>query len=507
MKTFLMFKEGVLPENQDKPWGSDFLKQDLELAKIIDTMADGDAFLRTVCENTLLFPLKGPEEIIYRQDILKDCISNEPLIRNIYDIVVKCVEKERRESFWFGQTNPELVLYESVKILRIIVDGFRQIHKALSDSMNAFTSSGFRKFLEQLNGDLNDSYLKKIEDKLESLSFPHGVSVCVGLGPGNASTGHILLGPVPHGRGVGQIIPLGREKHFTYNLPSRDEAGAQAIADIRSESVSGIVGILRESAEDVLLFLKKIREELAFYVGCLNLYRTVTESGGKLCFPVPDNSGHGGLKFEGLYELSLRISSGSEVVSNSMDATGKELIIITGANRGGKSTFLRSLGQAQLMFQCGMYVPAESYTSDLRTSLFAHFKREEDRGMTMGKLDEELARMSSIVQHLSRGSMVLFNESFSSTNTGEGSEISRNIVSALLEIGVRVFFVTHNYDFASRYQESYDSRTLFLKAERSEDGTRTYRIIEGEPSETGHSIDLYEKIFGEGSNKDRTENI
>ena len=117
--------------------------------------------------------------------------------------------------------------------------------------------------------------------------------------------------------------------------------------------------------------------------------------------------------------------------------------------------------------------------------------------MTMGKLDEELARMSSIVQHLSRGSMVLFNESFSSTNTGEGSEISRNIVSALLEIGVRVFFVTHNYDFASRYQESYDSRTLFLKAERSEDGTRTYRIIEGEPSDTGHSIDLYEKIFGE----------
>jgi len=75
--------------------------------------------------------------------------------------------------------------------------------------------------------------------------------------------------------------------------------------------------------------------------------------------------------------------------------------VITGANQGGKSTFLRSI--------------------------------EEDTTMKSGKLDEELSRMSDIIDHITSYSMVLVNESFAATNEREGSEIARQIITALLE--------------------------------------------------------------------------
>ena len=120
-------------------------------------------------------------------------------------------------------------------------------------------------------------------------------------------------------------------------------------------------------------------------------------------------------------------------------ADGKDLVIITGANQGGKSTFLRSVGLAQVMMQCGMFVAAEAFRSTVCDALFTHYKREEDEAMRSGKFDEELARMSQIVDHITPRSLILFNELFAATNVREGSEIGRQIVTALLEQGHRDF--------------------------------------------------------------------
>jgi DNA mismatch repair ATPase MutS len=183
------------------------------------------------------------------------------------------------------------------------------------------------------------------------------------------------------------------------------------------------------------------------------------------------------------------------VIGNDANAGGKDLIIITGANRGGKSTLLRSIGLAQLMMQCGSFVPGSSFRSDVCTGIFTHFKREEDHTMSSGKFDEELHRMSEIVDHLTPHSMVLFNESFAATNEREGSEISRQIVSALLERGIRVIFVTHLYEFSRGLYEKGMKNALFLRAERNPDGERTFRVKEGEPLQTSYGEDLYHTIF------------
>jgi DNA mismatch repair ATPase MutS len=157
---------------------------------------------------------------------------------------------------------------------------------------------------------------------------------------------------------------------------------------------------------------------------------------------------------------------------------------------------MRSLGLAQLMMQAGMFVAAERFSAEIRAGVFTHYKREEDVTMESGKLDEELSRMSAIVDQLAPGSMMLFNESFAATNEREGSEIAMQITRALLDRGVKVSFVTHLHEFARALFDRKMANALFLRAERLPDGTRSFRMIEGEPLQTSYGKDLYDGVFG-----------
>jgi DNA mismatch repair ATPase MutS len=148
------------------------------------------------------------------------------------------------------------------------------------------------------------------------------------------------------------------------------------------------------------------------------------------------------------------------------------------------------------MMQCGMFVPAERFSASLCSAIFTHYKREEDATMKKGKLDEELSRMSEIADHIGPGCILLCNESFSSTNEREGSEIARQVISALLETGIRVFLVTHLFELAQGFYRKRMDAILFLRAERQIDGRRTFRIVEGEPLPTSYGQDLYKAIFG-----------
>ena len=103
--------------------------------------------------------------------------------------------------------------------------------------------------------------------------------------------------------------------------------------------------------------------------------------------------------------------------------------------------------------------------------------------------------MSDIADAIAPNSLLLLNESFASTNEREGSEIARQIVCALLERRVKVFFVTHLYEFAHGLFDRKMEEAVFLRAERQADGTRTFRLIESEPLETSYGEDLYRGVF------------
>jgi DNA mismatch repair ATPase MutS len=106
--------------------------------------------------------------------------------------------------------------------------------------------------------------------------------------------------------------------------------------------------------------------------------------------------------------------------------------------------------------------------------------------------------MSRIVDQIQPGGILLCNESFASTNEREGSEIGRQVIGALNEVGVKVLLVTHLFDLSQRFRREAHDGVLFLRAERLADGTRTFKIQEGEALPTSHGTDLYDEIFRDG---------
>jgi DNA mismatch repair ATPase MutS len=231
----------------------------------------------------------------------------------------------------------------------------------------------------------------------------------------------------------------------------------------------------------------------------VNLHEVLTTKSEPVCTPSPQLPELQHLSFRGLYDIGLSLSVRGRVVGNDSVADHRGLIIVTGANQGGKSTFLRSVGLAQLMMQSGMFVPAVSFDASICRSLYTHFKREEDAGMISGKFDEELSRMSDIVDHIAPYSMVLFNESFAATNEREGSEVAAQIVTALLEKSVRIVFVTHLYELAHGLFTRNRADILFLRADRDPSGERSFKLVEGEPLPSSFGLDLYNKIFATGA--------
>jgi len=353
----------------------------------------------------------------------------------------------------------------------------------------------FVRFFAMIQQELDDEYLTVVANHLKALEFRDGVLISAEVGKGNEGANYVLRKPNKDGRPWIQRLVSTRSPVYSYKIHPRDEHGARALSELKDRGLNQVANAVAQSAEHVEGFLNTLRLELAFYIGCLNLAEQLAHLEEPISFPEPAPAGERRLSCQEMYDVTLALTMQRKVVGNDIAADGKDLVIITGANQGGKSTFLRSVGLAQLMMQCGMFVPAESFSANLCRGLFTHYKREEDASMQSGKLDEELGRMSAIVDALTPDALVLFNESFAATNEHEGSEIARQIVSALLERRVKVFFVTHLYEFARGFFDKQMENVLSLRAERKPSGERTFKLMEEAPLPTSYGPDLYHRIF------------
>ena len=473
----------------------DALIQDLELDTLFQAMAGGDKFLYYAARQAMLSGLQNDAATIrYRQAVLQDCLRQPAIVKAIYDIAVAVIEDKNRQ--WWGVTgrSPGSLLYGSVQLLTLFADALGPLRRIADEHAAQFASEGFTTLLAMLQAELTDPYLATIRTRLKELKFSHGVLMSASLGPGNQSADFVLRKPVGRQSWLARVFGRRPPSH-SFRLDPRDEAGARALGELRNRGINLVANAAAQSADHIFSFFVMLRAELAFYLGCVNLHRRLESLGVPVCFPTPAPPGDCRHTCAGLRDVCLALTTNQPVVGNDLAADGKKLVVITGANKGGKSTFLRAVGLAQLMMQAGMFVAAESFSADLCRGLFTHYKREEDVQMNSGKFDEELSRMSEIVDVLTPDALLLFNESFASTNEREGAEIARQIVRALLETRVKIFFVTHQYGFAHGLNGDKTDRVLFLRAERRPDGTRTYKLLPGEPLETSFGPDLYEQIF------------
>ena len=492
MKAFLMHRDQDFDLQRQLPANEEALTRDLELNTLFGAMAGGDAFLFELAKRAMLSSLDDPRAIVYRQQVLSDCLEHPAHVRELYEIAVEAIQAEK--TVWRSvHGSATTILYRSLQVMALFVDSLKRLRAFAGEHAANMQSEGFKRLFAMLATELDDEYFQIIDAHLKELKFPRGVLISVGLGRGNRGVDYVLRKAAK--QSWLQRLSIGNRSGYSFAIPDRDESGFKALSDLEGRAISLVASAAAQSADHILGFFSMLRAEVGFYVGCLNLHELLAERDEASCFPVALNPKSPAISARGLYEPCLALTVDGNVAANDVDAEGKALVMITGANQGGKSTFLRSVGLAQLMMQCGMFVPAESFGANVCDGVFTHFKREEDATMKSGKLDEELSRMSDIADNMTPNCVLLCNESFAATNEREGSEIARQIIRALLETGVMVFFVTHLFDLAQGFYLQQMDGAMFLRADRQPDGRRTFRVVEGEPLPTSYGEDVYRRIF------------
>ncbi len=439
--------------------------------------------------------LTDRDAIIYRQDILRDALANRAVVRQIYALAVAAIDLEHKNYFGVVSRYPGAVLHRSVDVMTMFVDRLGRLRRLAELHASRFRSEGFGAFFAMLRRELDDAYFAELREHLARLKFRGGTLISAEVGAALKGRNYVLRRPNPGHDGWLSGL-LGRNpRSYNFRLHPRDEAGARALSALNDRGINLVANAAAQANDHILSFFRMVRAETAFHVGCLALEEKLAAHGQRICFPEPIPAEQRAHRFSGLYDVSLVLSKSEPVIGNDADLTGKEVVVITGANQGGKSTFLRSIGLAQLMMQAGMFVGAASFAANLCHGVHTHYKREEDTSMTSGKFDEELARMSAVIDRLTPDALVLCNESFQSTNEREGSAIARALVLALQAHRIKVVFVTHLYDLAHGLHERGDPAMAFLRAERGADGTRSFRVMPGEPLSTSFGQDLYRQIF------------
>ncbi len=489
----LMYRDRDLDADGAEPRHAADLVADLELQILIETMGDGDSFLLGVARHVLLAGGADVDTIAYRQAVLADALDRPDAVRRLYEVATAAVEGERKFFLGMLSTAPDVVLRRSVRVLGFLLGMLHRLRALADDHGAAFRSDGLHRFFALVRTELDDEYLRAVGHRLRDLEFRRGVLLGVRFGRGNAGVDHVLLAPR---RGLLDRLPVGPRAGYGFQIAERDLAGGRALSRLQAKGMNAAADAVGRAADRLLAFFATLRSELAFYVAALNLWQRLGEIGAPVCLPVALAPAAPELHAEGLYDPVLALTRSEPVVANDVHAAGKRLVVVTGANQGGKSTFLRSIGLARLMTDCGLFVPARSFRAGVTTGVFTHYEREEDPMLQRGRLDDELRRLSGLVDDLRPGSLLLCNESFSATNEREGSEIAYAFVSAVVECGVEVWFVTHLFTFADRLRRAGRADTLLLRAERGPEGRRTFRIVPGAPLPTSFGHDVYRQVFG-----------
>lgn len=490
-----------------------------------------DMYLLETMRKVMMVPLQSREEIGYRQEILQDCLTREDFTCELYEIATQMMVEwdklGRKSTDKSGGRSPSAVLMEDIRLLELFVKTLSKIKKLLEEHREGFSSKGLLSFYERFCGEFSEETEQSLYKILEDISFYTGddeedknrnrvrkpkIILECGIGEGlkfsSVKLEQVEAEVKKFRNPNGAIAKI--QDYINKFVP--DSVSLQKNTELKDQTnrleyqvVRYVVSCCNPFITSFGQFFEQLRFQAAFYKGAVNLKQHMLRFGLGWCLPVAGNRNE--LRFRELKELVMCMEQRVNAVGNTCSIDNRMLLIVTGANQGGKSTFLRSIGIAQVMMQSGLMVAAESYQSGIFPRFFTHFTRREDSAMNSGRLDDELRRMNQIVEriaeHSGEGSMMLLNESFATTTEKEGSVIAYDIIRALTEAGVKVLTVTHLLSFAQRmYDENVDhaeTEVEFLCAERLENGTRTFKMIQHAPEMTSFGLDLYDTIVGKAN--------
>ena len=257
--------------------------------------------------------------------------------------------------------------------------------------------------------------------------------------------------------------------------------------------------VLTKYADVAIINISQIIPEFIYYIRFAEYISGKLEKGFRFCEAnVLDTDGVY-MKAKDLYNLKLaeNIDDLSELVYNDLDFDNDHIIyILTGANRGGKTTITQAVGLMYVLAQGGIYVPASSFEYKPLDCIFTHFPADEDKTMDLGRFGEECVRFRNIYSECTKDSLVLLNETFSTTSFEEGFYIAEDAVKALLKKEVRTIYNTHMHKLAAdvdelnKVSDTVKASSLIMK---NNNGQRSFKVEIASPEGSSYAKDIAEK--------------
>lgn len=472
---------------------------DLNLDAVCGAMAHRDADMRMGIERMLREqPACTPEDVRFRQGLIQDALRQPALFQAMFEAVREGVARCQAQ---VTQSAPGYARFETafsklraaVELLGIQLEVIAAWKALLRQGEPEYRSEAMRRYGQAFHAFFDEEFLEDAKRQwavLSAVAQGSRVALSTRFGQGMKGSGLIVRRLLP------PAAPGWRDKRPAKDTVILDSGSMMAKGlELQSAALSQMLRAVQRVNEKTLTCMRTFSTVMGFCVGGIRLANALDGLGVPRCFPEPLSANSRMLRYEKLTDLGMALSRGMLPVGNAWQGEAA-LILVTGANQGGKSTFLRSVGLAQILMQAGLFVAADAFSAGVAPSVHTHFCRPEDERMRSGKLDEELRRMQRVVRRLRPDALLLMNESFASTAEHEGASIAQEIVPALCRAGVRVLFVTHLYDFAQSMHKAQVPGTVFLRAARDAQGKRPFLVLEGPPLPTSHGMDLYAEIIG-----------
>jgi DNA mismatch repair ATPase MutS len=346
-----------------------------------------------------------------------------------------------------------------------------------------------------------------------------GINLAADLTPESATILELRATPVDGRRAFLVRLLGGRSANEALTPLQRGERGPlgrpnELVRDLRhllGEVVAPVNAALQRFSRVSTDAISPLGPELALLLGEARLVARLRSLGLPVCRPEIIDADDRRAELVDLYDvgLALSLSSAAEKpVANAarFDEHAGRVWVLTGPNRGGKTTYTRAVGLAQVLAQVGMYVPARSARISPVDAIYSHFPTSEDLSPGAGRLDAEAERLARIFQQATPRSLILLNEALSGTSALEALDLARGLVRALRLLGARAIYVTHLHELALGVDDINattpgDGTVASLTADAPVDAgphegrvvRRTYRIVPGPPTGMSFAAEIAEQ--------------
>ena len=427
---------------------------------------------------------RDPNVITYRQAVLEDLLANPELAERfaallpVIDSLFVSAHRLEREMPWLHE-----VVWRAGE-LQNIIDCFEGLGEILLLVEGRIRSEGLRRLQEEVRQAQSDpkyqSLVKELPGLLSKLrssaSITIGVNLDASLRPVQATLLSVhekpftdqsllnqLFGTRTDREGIAPLHSVPRKVEGPFSSPI-DPMLVPLFADLAKvleKTAIPIADRLNQYASLHGQLFTNLREALIFYLGATRFIRRFRELGLDMCRPEITPASKRRCEVKDSYnvhlllkQLSAAAGTPSAIVRNDIHM-GPEagILILTGPNRGGKTTFMQGVAVVHILAQVGCYVPGKQAVVSPLDHLLTHFPVEEKPESDAGRFGEEAMRLGKIFEQVTHHSLVLLNETLSSTSFSESLYLAQDLVQILRRIGARAIYATHLHELANRVDE------------------------------------------------------